>query len=108
MCLEYGVAYSLLREANDLIRWADQVVTSLFMGEQGKALSFHTLKSLGNWSWHGLTVSLGNKYSYFYARNPVLPTSNLCTELSSRNCAKLLDLNTGLSRDEDLGNADSH
>lgn len=83
VCLEYGVAYSLLGEANDLIRWADQGVTSLFMGEQGKALSLHTLNSLGNWSWHGLTVALGNKYSYLYARNPVLPTSNLCTELSS-------------------------
>lgn len=40
--------------------------------------------------------------------NTDLPVSNLRTELSSRNCAKLFDLNTGLSGDEDPGNVDSH
>lgn len=40
VCREYGTAYSLLGEANDLIRWAGPFVTSEFMGEQGKAESF--------------------------------------------------------------------
>lgn len=39
-CMEYGAAYSLLGKANDLIRQANLVVPSHFMGEQGKAQSF--------------------------------------------------------------------
>lgn len=40
VCVEYGAAYSLWGEANDLVRWAGLVVPSQFMGEQGKARSF--------------------------------------------------------------------
>lgn len=50
VCMESGADYSLLGEANDLIRWASQVVPSHFMGEQGKAQSFQNLSPLGNGS----------------------------------------------------------
>ena len=74
----------------------------LFWGGQSKAQSFQNLNPLA------AGAEAGRKDLPFCARKSRSPPEQSLCELSSWNCAKLFDLNTGLSRDEDPGSVDSH